>query len=69
MRKLTNSQLTKLDNLLQYTDVYEISIQFWPNQTAVFIEKDGVELQDYGGSFDHAIDSSLGYIKRITKQK
>lgn len=59
--------IIKLGALLTYSNKYEISIQFWPDQTAVFISKDGVELQDYGGSFDFAVDRSIEYLNKITK--
>lgn len=65
--ELTNNQLVKLGRLLRYSKKYEINIQFWPDQTAVFIEKGGVELTSYGGDFDHAIDSALEYLNRINK--
>lgn len=67
--KVTDNQLVKLGQLLRYTDVYEINIQFWPEQTAVYIGKDGVDLQDYGGSFDFAIDRAIEYLNRINKTK
>lgn len=65
--KITDNQLVKLGQLLRYTDIYEINIQFWPEQTAVFIEKDGIELQDYGGDFDFAIDRAIEYLDKINK--
>lgn len=67
-RKLTDKQLNKLGSLLKYTDKYDISIQFWVDQTAVFIAKNDVDLTDYGGDFDFAIDSALDYLKRINKK-
>ena len=57
--------LSALANLLKYTDKYEISIQFWPDQTAVFIAKDGVDLKDFGGDFDYVINESINYLERI----
>lgn len=63
--KTTVKQLADLDSLLKFSDRYEISIQFWPIQTAVYIAKDGVELADFGGDFDHAIGESLKYLTRI----
>lgn len=56
-----------LSELLKFSDTYDISIQFWVNQTAVYIEKDGVELKDYGGDFEFAITSATDYLKRINK--
>ena len=58
--------LERLSRLLAYSDKYEISIQFWPEQIAVYIAKDGVDLQDYGGDFDFAIGRSIEYLDRVT---
>ena len=58
--------LDQLSRLLAYSDKYEISIQFWPKQIAVYIAKDGVDLQDYGGDFDFAIGRSIEYLDRVT---
>lgn len=58
--------LGALANLLKYSNKYEISIQFWPEQTAVYIAKDGVDLQNYGGDFDFAISRSIEYLDRVT---
>ena len=66
--KLEEKQLKKLAQLIAYSDRYEINIQHWPQQTAVYISKGGIDLTDYGGDFDHAIGSSLDYLKRINKQ-
>lgn len=55
-----------LANLLKYSDKYEISIQFWPDQIAVFICKDGVDLKDFGGGFEFAVSKSISYLDRIT---
>jgi hypothetical protein len=57
-----------LCNLLEYRDRYQISIQFWPEQTAVYIMKDDVDLSDYGGDFDFAVGSALAYLERINKK-
>jgi len=67
--KHTIERLDRLAELISYSNIYEINIQFWPTQTAVFISKDGVELNDYGGDFDYAINSALNYLKRINKNK
>ena len=58
--------LSALANLLKYSNKYEISIQFWPDQIAVFICKGGVDLKDFGGDFEFAISSSIAYLDRIT---
>ena len=58
--------IIKLAALLTYSDKYELNIQFWPEQTAVYIAKDGIDLADYGGDFDFAVDRSIEYLNRIT---
>ena len=58
--------LSALANLLKYSDKYQISIQFWPDQIAVFVEKDNVDLKDFGGDFDFAVSKSIAYLDRIT---
>lgn len=67
-RQKDREELIKLSRLLKYSDRYEINIQFWPNQTAVYIEKDNVELQNYGGDFDFAISKSIEYLDRINNK-
>lgn len=68
MKKYSKEQMEQLSLLMGYSNKYEISIQFWPDQTAVYISKDGVELTSYGGSYNHAINSSLDYLNRINKK-
>ena len=63
---IPDSELNQLRNLLRYSDRYEISIQFWPDQTAVYISKDGVELKDFGGDFEPTIQQATDYLNRIT---
>lgn len=57
--------LEMLSKLLEFSNRYEISIQFWPDQTAVFIGKDGVQLTDFGGDFEFAVGSATDYLCRI----
>lgn len=57
--------LTLLSRLLRFSSKYELSIQFWPEQTAVYIAKDGVDLQDYGGSFKFAVGRAIEYLERV----
>lgn len=66
-RQKKREKLDKLERLLKYSDRYEINIQFWPDQTAVYTGKDDVELESYGGDFDFAIDKSIEYLDRINK--
>jgi hypothetical protein len=58
------------DKMLSYAGKYQISIQFWGNgNTNVFIEKDGVELTDFGGLMPQdAIKKTVEYLNRINKQ-
>lgn len=67
--KLNATQTKKLLRLLRYSDRYELSIQFWPDQTVVYIAKDDVDLNSYGGDFNFAINSALDYLIRINKKK
>lgn len=46
---MSNKAFAILKKLIKYSDRYEISVQFWPKQTAVFIMKDRVDLKDWGG--------------------
>jgi len=64
-RKVSKENLELLSKLLEYSDIYEISIQFWPNQIAVYIEKEGVPLKDFGGDFKATITGATDYLKRI----
>jgi hypothetical protein len=58
----------ELVQLLSYRNRYDISIQFWNNNyCAVFIEKNDVELQNYGGNDEFAIGESLKYLNRINR--
>lgn len=66
---MTLRQAKLLNSLLKYSNRYQINIQFWPEQTAVYIEKDHVELANFGGDFDFAISNSLAYLNRINKVK
>lgn len=63
--KLLPHDMKLLETLLAFSDRYEISIQFWPQQTAVYIAKDGVELQGFGGDFVFALQRSIDYLERI----
>ena len=66
MSKITKQDLVKLKELITFSDRYELSIQFWPNQVAVYIAKNGIDLNSVGGDFS-AIDKALDYLKRINK--
>lgn len=66
-RHASGVNMALLGRLLAYSDRYEISIQFWPEQTAVYVSKNGVELTDFGGDADFAIGSALAYLDRINQ--
>lgn len=61
--------LHRLAKLLAYSDRYQINIQFWPKQIAVYIIKDMKELKNFGGDFDFAIEKSIEYLDRINQVK
>lgn len=61
--------LVQLKELLMYSNKYEISIQFWPNQTCVYIAKDLVDLNNFSGNFRFAVGSAINYLARINKQQ
>jgi hypothetical protein len=62
---MTKHELKQLEILIEYSTKYELSIQFWPEQTCVFIAKDGIELNSFGGDYDFAIGKSIEYLDRI----
>lgn len=64
-----NLDINLLTKLLKYSDRYEINIQFWPGQTAVYIEKDGIELSEFGGDSEFSLRKSLEYLNRINLVK
>lgn len=68
MKSFTFKQISQIEELLSFSDTYEISIQFWPEQTAVFISKDGIALESYGGSFD-VIKAAINYLSKINRKK
>lgn len=63
--KYTPKQMQLLERLLRYSERYQISIQFWPTQVAVYIMKDEVDLTSFGGTFDEAIQMALDYFKKL----
>jgi len=56
-----------MKRMLAYAGKYQISIQFWgEGNTNVFIEKDDVELTDFGGlEPEEAIKQAVEYLDRI----
>jgi len=63
--------MRNLDKLLQYANKYQISIQFWGDEnTNVYIEKDDVDLIDFGGLTPfEAIDKTVEYLDKINGVK
>ena len=56
-----------LKKIIRYSKKYEISIQFWPFQWAIFIQKDGVELTSFGGEPEETLQRGLDYLNRINR--
>ena len=56
-----------LTKIMRYSKKYEISVQFWPDQWAIFIAKDGVDLTSFGGEPENTLKRGLEYLDRITK--
>lgn len=62
--------MTALEKLIKYSDRYQISIQFWPEQTAVFIMKDDVDLESFGAyDLEEVVKTALDYLDRINRVK
>lgn len=57
----------KLEKMLAYCGKYQVSIQFWGDgNTNVYIEKDDVDLTDFGGYNPlEAIEKTLEYLNKI----
>lgn len=66
---MTKEQLKMLSSLIGYQNIYEISIQFWPEGVTVYIAKDGIDLTSFGGDFDFSIGKSLRYIEGLVKKQ
>lgn len=53
---------------MAYSDRYNINFQMWPNQYTIFIEKDCVELWDFGSHEPiEVMRRALEYLDRINK--
>lgn len=61
---ILGSLLTKI---MRYSKKYEINVQFWPKQWAVYISKDGVELNSFGGDPEPTLRQGVDYLDRITR--
>ena len=62
-------KISALNHLLKYSDRYQISIQFWPDYNTVYIMKDDVDLNSWGGDGDFAIIEAGKYLDRLNKIK
>ncbi len=58
-----------LTRIIRYSNRYEINIQFWPDQWAVYISKDDVELTSFGGDPEETLKMAIDYLDRINKVK
>ena len=60
-----NNQLFK--ELEFWSAIYELSFQFWPNQNNVFISKDEVDIQEFGGydTMQEVVMQTCGYLRSI----
>lgn len=67
-RIYSNREMKLLTELLSYSNRYDISIQFWVDQTVVYISKRDVDLNSFGGGTEFAFIKSIEYLKRINKQ-
>lgn len=71
MYQLTKKQelniLKLMKSIIRYSNKYEISIQYWPDQWAIFIAKDGIDLTSFGGEPEDTLERGLEYLNRITK--
>ncbi len=61
--------INKIEKLLILSDRQDVTIQAWHGQTAVFIEKDGVDLFQRGGDADFALDESIDYLQRVNRSE
>jgi hypothetical protein len=61
---IIGSLLTKI---MRYSKKYEISVQFWPDQWAIFINKDGIELTSFGGEPENTLRRGVEYLDRINR--
>lgn len=66
--KKEDEETTLLKKIMEYSKKYEISVQFWPDQQAVFIAKDGVDLESYGGRLKQSLRAAVKYLNRINRK-
>ena len=58
-----------MSELEKLSDKYDFTIQLWKAGNTIYVEKDGVELTDYGGhaSLTSCIIKVLTYVYRINQ--
>lgn len=61
-----NMELVRM--LFSYSDVFQISVHLEKELVSVYIKKNDVELNDFGGDFNFAFQNSIDYLERITKK-
>jgi len=60
-----------LKEIEKWSEHYDFSFQFWgKGQNNVYIERDGVELQSFGGeeTIEDILKIALDWIKKVNKQ-
>jgi hypothetical protein len=66
---MTEKQIKLLRKVVKYSERYEISVQFWPEQNAIFIAKDDVDLNSFGSSdLTETLQMGVDYLDRINKK-
>lgn len=56
-----------LTRIIRYSNRYEINVQFWPDQWAIYISKDDVELTSFGGNPEETLRCGVEYLDRINR--
>lgn len=55
--------------LIDYSEKYEINVQFWPEYKTIYVAKDGIDLYSYGGDdLKLVLSHILAYLDRINKK-
>lgn len=66
---MKTQEIQLLKRVVSYSDRYQISIQFWPDQCAVYIMKDDVDLNSFGSSqIETTLKMALDYLDRINRK-
>lgn len=61
---------TLMARLMDYSEIYEINFQLWPECYSIYISKDGIDLHSYGGESEpnKTMKRALEYLDRINKK-